>query len=148
MLDHVMLISLLGLFVVVTPLVLVCVLGLSSLFGRPLGEETTGQVCRATMVTGLLAAAGIPARMLAPGTRHGVIDLRNWVVIPDYHFSVKLVFDRLSVPFAILTFLLCGTVAVFSGRYMHRERGYNRFFVLFSLFVVGMVLTAVAGTIE
>jgi NADH-quinone oxidoreductase subunit L len=148
MLDHVTLISLLGLFVVVAPVVLVCVLGLSSLFGRPFGEETIRRVCRVTMVTGLLAAAGILSLMLAHGTRHEVIELGNWVVIPHYHFSVKLIFDRLSVPLVILTFLLCGTVAIFSARYMHRERGYNRFFVLFSLFVLGMVLTAVAGTIE
>jgi NAD(P)H-quinone oxidoreductase subunit 5 len=31
---------------------------------------------------------------------------------------------------------------------MHREPGFNRFFVLFSIFVSGMVLTAAAGTIE
>src|SRR2546423_7325573 len=31
---------------------------------------------------------------------------------------------------------------------MHREHGYNRFFVLYALFVVGMVLAALAGTIE
>ena len=31
---------------------------------------------------------------------------------------------------------------------MHRERGFNRFFVLFALFVLGMVVTSLAGTIE
>jgi NAD(P)H-quinone oxidoreductase subunit 5 len=31
---------------------------------------------------------------------------------------------------------------------MHREPGYNRFFVLYAVFVLGMVLTALAGTIE
>src|SRR5207237_7240595 len=66
----------------------------------------------------------------------------------EYHFSVKLVYDRLSVPMAILTFLLCGTISAFTTRYLHRERGYNRFFVLYALFVVGMVLTSLAGTIE
>jgi NAD(P)H-quinone oxidoreductase subunit 5 len=49
---------------------------------------------------------------------------------------------------AILSFLLCGTIAAFATRYLHRERGYNRFFVLYALFVLGMVLTALAGTIE
>src|SRR6185295_14824834 len=36
----------------------------------------------------------------------------------------------------------------FATRYMHREPGYHRFFVLYALFVVGMVLTSLAGTIE
>src|SRR5262249_60806282 len=85
---------------------------------------------------------------LPHGPRREASELGEWVAIPHYHFAVKLVFDRLSVPFVILSFLLCGTVAAFAARYMHRERGYNRFFVLYALFVVGMVLTALAGTIE
>jgi NAD(P)H-quinone oxidoreductase subunit 5 len=52
------------------------------------------------------------------------------------------------VPFAILSFVLSGTIAAFATRYMHREAGYNRFFVLYSLFVLGMVVTALADTIE
>jgi NAD(P)H-quinone oxidoreductase subunit 5 len=31
---------------------------------------------------------------------------------------------------------------------MHREPGYNRFFVLYSIFVLGMIITSLAGTIE
>jgi NAD(P)H-quinone oxidoreductase subunit 5 len=31
---------------------------------------------------------------------------------------------------------------------MHRERGYNRFFTLYALFVLGMVVTSLANTIE
>ena len=61
---------------------------------------------------------------------------------------MKFVFDRLSVPFVILTFVLCGTIGAFASRYLHREPGYNRFFVLYALFLAGMVVTALAGTIE
>ena len=61
---------------------------------------------------------------------------------------MKFVFDRLSVPFAILSFVLCGTIGAFATRYMHRERGFNRFFVLYAIFVLGMVVTSLAGTIE
>ena len=68
--------------------------------------------------------------------------------MPHYHFSVKFVFDRLSVPFVILSFVLCGTIGAFASRYLHREPGFNRFFVLYALFVLGMVLTSLAGTIE
>jgi NADH-quinone oxidoreductase subunit L len=57
-------------------------------------------------------------------------------------------FDRLSIPFAILSFVLAGTIGAFASKYMHRERGFNRFFVLYSVFVLGMEVTAPAGTIE
>jgi NAD(P)H-quinone oxidoreductase subunit 5 len=148
MFDHASLIALLGLLALAAPVALVCALGVSSLAGRKLGEAATGTACQVANVTGLLASVAVLALMLARGTRHEAIELGEWVVIPGYHFAVKLVFDRLSVPFAILAFVLCGTIAAFATRYMHRERGYNRFFVLYALFVLGMVLTALAGTIE
>jgi len=65
-----------------------------------------------------------------------------------YHFAVKFVFDRLSVPFVILTFLLCGTIGKFAIRYMHREQGFNRFMALYAMFMLGMIVTSLAGTIE
>src|SRR5262249_39824986 len=94
------------------------------------------------------AAVGVLVMMLVEGTRHFVLVTGEWVAVPHYHFSVKFVFDRLSVPLMILTFLLCGTVGSFATRYMHREPGYNRFFTLLALFVLGMVLACLAGTIE
>ena len=50
-------------------------------------------------------------------------------------FHVDLFADPLSLWFAALTSALSGIVAAFSHRYMHRERGYNRFFVLFATFM-------------
>src|SRR5262249_14030427 len=84
---------------------------------------------------------------------HVVVPFGDWVHFGgsgahDFHFSVKFVFDRLSVPFAALSLVLCGAIGAFADRYMHREQGYNRFFVLYSLFMAGMVVTALAGTIE
>ena len=92
--------------------------------------------------------------MLFTGTRHSVLDLGNWVEVHDVggkqgpHFAVKFEFDRLSVPLAILSFVLCGTMAAFAAKYMHREPGYNRFFVLFAVFLAGMVIASLADTIE
>lgn len=155
MLDYDSLVTVLGLIVIGMPLLLTCVLGLSSLLQRPLSEEMTSKACQVAIVTGLLAALGVLALMLFSGRRHEPIELGKWVVLEhpgdhgdSYHFAVTLVFDRLSVPFVILSFVLCGTIAAFTTRYLHREPGFNRFFVLYSLFVLGMVLTALAGTIE
>src|SRR5207237_667625 len=132
-------IILFGLFAVVTPVLLMSVLGVSSLLDRPFSEETTGKACQVAIITGLVAALGVLALMLLHGTRHESIELGEWVGIPHYHFSIKLIYDRLSVPFVILTFALCGTISAFATRYLHRERGYNRFFVLYGIFVVGMI---------
>src|SRR5262249_47317528 len=115
-------------------------------------RATAWAVYLATSVA-LVAAVGVFVLMLVTGTRHVVVPFGDWVHFGgsgahDFHFSVKFVFDRLSVPFAALSLVLCGAIGAFADRYMHREQGYNRFFVLYSLFMAGMVVTALAGTIE
>ncbi len=138
-----------GFVVVACPTILTIVLGLSSLLEYKLEERSTEKLVYFATGVGLIASLIVLASMLIGGSRHITVELGQWVMIPHlYHFSVKLVFDRLSVPFAILTFVLSGTIAAFAGRYMHREKGFNRFFVLYSLFVLGMIVTSLAGTIE
>lgn len=140
----------LGLCVVASPTVLLGVLGLSALVQRPLGERAIARCTQAAVITGLLAATAILALMLLSGKRYVPIDLGHWVVISeqDFHFRLRFVFDRLSVPFVMLSYVLCGTVGAFANNYLHREPGFNRFFVLYAVFLVGMVVSSLAGTIE
>jgi NADH-quinone oxidoreductase subunit L len=141
---------LLGIVVVASPALLVVVLGLKALTGFSMTETAVKRWTYVTTLVGLLAALAILFGMLRHGERHVAIELGNWVVIPEqhFHFHLKFVFDRLSVPFCILSFVLCGTVSAFSRRYLHREPGFGRFFVCYSFFTLGMILTSLAGTIE
>ena len=140
----------LGVCVVACPAALLAVFGVTSLIGRPLGERMMARFTQVSVVAGLLAALAILAMMLVLDTRHVPVEIGNWVVIPaqHFHFHLKFVFDRLSVPFAILSFVLCGTVGAFTSRYLHREPGYGRFFVFYAVFLLGMILSSLAGTIE
>ncbi|MDB5352779.1 MAG: NADH:ubiquinone oxidoreductase subunit 5 (chain L)/multisubunit Na+/H+ antiporter, MnhA subunit [Planctomycetota bacterium] len=139
----------LGAVVVIAPLLLAVLLGLSSLLDLKVTEQTTTRAIQAAIASGLVASVAVLAGMLISGERHLASGTWYWIVIPGrYHFSVKFVFDRLSVPFAILSFVLSGTIGAFATKYLHNERGFNRFFVLYALFVLGMVVTSLAGTIE
>jgi NAD(P)H-quinone oxidoreductase subunit 5 len=140
----------LGLPVVACPALLVMIVGLPALAGRPLTEKTFNRYAHAANVLGLLAAIGVLGVMLGSDTRFIPIELGDWVVIPEqhFHFRLKFTFDRLSVPFVILSYLLCGTVSAFASRYLHREPGYGRFAVCYALFLLGMIVTSLAGTIE
>ena len=140
----------LGVVVVLSPTVLVAALGLPLLAGIRLSEVVQSRLTKISVITGLMAAVSILGAMLASGSRHVPIEFGNWVVIPQehFHFHLKFVFDRLSVPFAILSFVLCGTVGAFASVYLHRDRGYRRFFLLYALFLLGMVVSSLAGTIE
>ena len=138
----------LGYSVLVIPAALLALLGLATLVDRPLAERTTSRLVEVAMIAGLTAASGVLVLMLITGNRHVTIHLGDWIHTPEFHFSLKFVFDRLSVPFVILTFLLCGVIGGFASRYLHREPGFNRFFVFYAVFVLGMVVTSLAGTIE
>lgn len=140
----------LGLVVVASPALLLLVLGLPMLLGKPLSESVQSNFTKASVVTGLSAAVVILGLMLAFDSRHVPIEFGNWVSIPQehFHFHLKFVFDRLSVPFTILTFVLCGTVGAFASIYLHREAGYRRFFLFYAMFLLGMTVSSLAGTIE
>ncbi|OYP30423.1 proton-conducting transporter membrane subunit [Rhodopirellula sp. MGV] len=140
----------LGLMVVVSPAVLLAVLGTASLVGLKISEQTSARLTQTSVITGLTASLTILGLMLGTGERHVPIEVGHWVLIPEesFHFHLKFVFDRLSVPFAILSFVLCGTIGAFTNNYLHRERGYHRFFVLYALFLLGMIVSSLAGTIE
>lgn len=140
----------LGILVVVTPTLLLAVLGILPLLGFTPGERLMARFIQTSVVAGLLAAIGILVIMLVTDDKHVPIEVGDWVVIPQehFHFHVKFIFDRLSVPFVILSFLLCGTVSAFARIYLHREPGFYRFFLVYSVFLLGMIVSSLAGTIE
>jgi NAD(P)H-quinone oxidoreductase subunit 5 len=140
--------TLLGMVVVAAPVLLFARLGLPCLLDWKLGERTITRACQIVTVAGLLAALTILGLMLSTDRRHVAVRLGDWVAVPHYHFSVLFVFDRLSVPFVLLSFVLCGTIGAFASRYLHHEPGFNRFFMLYAVFLLGMIVTGVAGTIE
>ncbi len=138
----------LGVTVVAAPASLLAVLGLLSLLGRLKSEQTVSRIVQCGVVVGLMASLALLGLMLVTGRRHIEFGFGHWVSIPHYDFWIKFEFDRLNVPFVLLTFILCGTISAFGTRYMHRESGYVRFFVLFALFQLGMIVTSLACTIE
>lgn len=139
-----------GICVVVSPALLLAVFGISSLIGRPLSERLLARCTEVSVVVGLVSAIAILVMMLALDTRHVPVEMGHWVALPQqhFHFHLKFVFDRLSVPFVILSFVLCGTIGAFASRYLHREPGFYRFFLCYAFFLLGMVVSTLAGTIE
>jgi Proton-conducting membrane transporter/NADH-Ubiquinone oxidoreductase (complex I), chain 5 N-terminus len=93
-------------------------------------------------------SSGVEAELAeSPEPPHGDADSH---VHPagEFHLSMKFVFDRLSIPFAVMSFVLCGVIGSFAVKYLHLEPGYNRFFLFFSIFQLGMIWSSLAGTIE
>lgn len=74
--------------------------------------------------------------------------LGDWFSVHSYTFPLIIVVDQLSLPFIAITILLVGLVAAFSTRYLHRERGFHRFFLLLHLFAFGALLIFSAGSVD
>jgi NAD(P)H-quinone oxidoreductase subunit 5 len=136
--------SVLLLLTLAPPLVLFIALSVLSLLGQPASERTTGRLVSAAQLVSLAAAVGLAL------TWRGRVDvsLGRMVVIEGYAFEFRLMVDGLSLTYLILTLLLSGVTGLFAHRYLHREPGFNRFFVLYALFVVGLQFSALAGSME
>jgi NADH:ubiquinone oxidoreductase subunit 5 (subunit L)/multisubunit Na+/H+ antiporter MnhA subunit len=52
--------------------------------------------------------------------------------------SLSLRIDQISICFVLMTCILGSVVGLFASRYLHREPGYFRFFVLYHIFIVGV----------
>jgi NAD(P)H-quinone oxidoreductase subunit 5 len=131
-----------------TPALLLVIVSLPALVSRPLGEGATGVLVHVAFALALACLlAAIAALELAPQPRV-VVDLGTWFASGSYAFRLSLLADRLALPFAAFGAALCGVVASFSHRYLHREPGYNRFFTALALFATGIGLVFLAGSIE
>ncbi len=95
------------------------------------------------------SAAAILAYSMMTESIHSVrAPLGHWFTSGSYDFVISLFVDRLSLPLVGLTTALIGIVGAFSVRYLHRERGYFRFFLLMHLFTFGSLLAFTAGSLD
>src|SRR5690606_35308118 len=90
-----------GLAVALPPLALVAAIGLPPLWGRPLSERYINRATYLATVVGLLGGLAMLGLMLVGGSRYVPLDFGHWVILEEqhFHFHLKFVFDRLSVPF-------------------------------------------------
>jgi NADH-quinone oxidoreductase subunit L len=131
-----------------SPLVLFAVFAATSLLDRPLPERWTGALAAGSMT--VACAALIGALIVAGATRTSplLLSFGSWSASREGGIAIEFLVDRISLGFGALSAAIAGIVSAFSYRYLHREPGYNRYFVLLSVFVTGMLLVALAGNIE
>jgi NADH-quinone oxidoreductase subunit L len=113
--------------------------------GRP-PERPVVAISKAASLV-LLVGAGVALALVVTRPSHTVVfHIDPWLETPGR--PAMLVLDGLSAPLLGLTALLSSVVGFFSASYLHRERGHSRFYVLYNLFVAGMVLLSLAGSLE
>jgi NADH-quinone oxidoreductase subunit L len=131
-----------------SPAVLFALLCAASLTNRPLSERWTGRFAAGSMMIacGAMLVALIVYSATGPGTR--LLSYGKWSTSHDGGIAIEFLVDRLSLGFAALSAAIAGIVSAFSNRYLHKEAGYNRYFVQLAMFVTGLLLVALAGNVE
>jgi NADH-quinone oxidoreductase subunit L len=130
-----------------SPAALFVLLSAASLVNRPLPERWTGPLAAGSMLT---SCAALSAALLVYGTISSGTTLVSYGAWSTSHaggIAIDFLVDRVSLGFAALSAAIAGVVSAFSNRYLHRESGYNRYFVLLAMFVTGMLVVALAGNV-
>jgi NAD(P)H-quinone oxidoreductase subunit 5 len=130
-----------------SPALLLLLLGGASLINRPLTERWTGMLAGGSMA---IACAALLLAFVVHGTTTSSAQLLSygaWSTSREGGVAIEFLVDRRSLAFAALSAAIAGVVSAFSNRYLHREPGYNRYFVLLAMFVLGMLVVALAGNV-
>lgn len=70
-----------------------------------------------------------------------------WLECGSYRVPIELLVDPLSTSLALLVTGVGAVVVRFSVNYMHRERGFHRFFALLCFFLAAMLLLVMSGNL-
>jgi NADH-quinone oxidoreductase subunit L len=130
------------------PALTLAAIGIPAILGRPLAEKPTTRLVGAGFSIAFLAAVATLAALASRGFVPETVHLGAWFAVGHHEATLDLVADGLSVPYVCFSTGLCGLINAFAGRYLHREPGFTRFFVLLAMFGTGMNLMVLAGSID
>ncbi len=133
---------------VAAPFVAFAVLALAAWVNFRLSERTVATIVALTF--GAIVVAVALAGVIATNAGISVhrVHTRTWFRVGHYGFVWHLVLDKLSVTFTIFSGILFGLIGVFSKKYLHREPGYRRFYLMLMLFGAGVQLVVMGGSLD
>jgi len=118
------------------------------LFGLNIGEggekQTAGVMLISSFFSFVLIFA-IAILYLVTQSSDTLINYGFWFKSGDYTVSLNLILDKLSLGIGSVVSLITFLTIRFSVNYMHREKGFQRFFMILGLFNGAMLLIIFAG---
>lgn len=138
-----------SLFLLITllPLLAAAWIAVGFMFGWNRGESGEPQtrwvaVGAATLAPLLLLVVGVTSLVNHGATTH---TLTTWLELSSFNSAISFRIDSLSVLVGTLFSVILLLVTRFSVNYLHREAGFQRYFLVLSLFHSGILLIVLAG---
>jgi NADH-quinone oxidoreductase subunit L len=138
----------LALAVPAAPLLAALLLGALVMLGRELEEREVAWIAGVGVGVSFVASLGTAAAFLARGALALEVHFGSLYEVDGHRFTLELLVDRLSIAMVLTTGLVTALVARFSVRYLHRDPGFLRYFVLLCVFDAGMQLLVLAGSYD
>ena len=129
------------------PLLAATAIGIGYITGLNRGEAGERQTRRIAVGAGLLSlllVLLIDGYALLEGAPEQ-LGFGTWLHSGEYTIRLSFTLDALGLSMTTLVALLSVLTLRFSVNYMHREAGYQRFFMTLSLFMAAMLLIVMAG---
>ena len=135
--------------ILLAPLAAAVVTGIGILSGHfqdESSERIVGRLSTLAVLVSLLSVAGLLAvSLLNPGQLPDSLTLLDWFSSGQVELKIALSLDFLALGIGSLFALLLFVTQRFSVNYLHREKGYFRFFMVLNMFSAAMLLIVLSG---
>jgi NADH-quinone oxidoreductase subunit L len=128
------------------PLIAAALIGIAALWGHPFRERTTSRLAVGAMLASFVGAAVLFANVVQ-GYGPQTILIAPWFDSSAYRVAIELLVDPLSTSLVLLVTGVGLVIMRFSVNYMHREKGYQRFFAIMSFFLSAMIFLVMGGNL-
>lgn len=142
-------IALIATLIVLPPLLAAGWIGIRVLLGLnsgEAGEPGTAQIAKSAAFLSLLAVLLLDLFAIFSRTP-GQVRLGTWLESGALEVAISFTLDPLGLSLATLVALICLLILHFSVNYLHREPGFQRFFMIICLFTGAMLLIVTAGNV-
>ena len=108
------------------------------------GEKETAAVAIGTAMLSFLLTLFLVVTAFINGEQ-GKVELGEWLSSGEFSVKISFLLDHLSLTMATLIGFIILIINRFSVNYLHREAGFQRFFILLSIFHSAMLLIVLSG---
>jgi len=138
--------ALLGNFL--APFISALILAVLAVLNRPIKEERTARITHTAFLIYLLCAFITAIAWCFLGFKPIKWDLGNLYQSKENHLFVGFYLDKAGILFLCITAIISNVIIFYSRRYLHRDPGYRRFFMVMSVFILGMTFLICAGSFD